>query len=169
MRKPSIKSDILLLLLVIMVFAGLLWSLTRGRRTLEMAPQEAERKPIRSPDLRKRLKELRVQIDKLDQDEDSALFAANSALEQSAFNRSQAEHVGRFGVPGHREYYMKEMARCAKEAAAERDRAASFGRKKWKLVEEFDRLLASAPPDVWPGYPDLGAGGERLSVFPSSP
>jgi hypothetical protein len=149
MLRPRMRVAILIAFALAIPSAGLLWSLSQGKRNSMVARRGVGEDAPRPEDLKKRLDELRAEIDQLSWKEHLAQVEADNEVAATASNRRQAEHVMRFGVSAHVEYYANASERSAKAAAASRVSAASFGRKRRELEEVYYRLWEFVPPDLW--------------------
>jgi type II secretory pathway component HofQ len=149
MRRPPLRYAIAFVVASVIALVGLIWSLTIGKRSpIAVRQRAAQNLPLQA-DLNRQLREYRKRINELAREEFWALVEAENEAEALAKSRGQAEHVWRYGVPAHVEYYTQMIARSSKAAAASRERAASFGRKKRELEDAFYRLWETVPPDLW--------------------
>jgi hypothetical protein len=149
MLRPRMRSAILIAFALTILSAGLLWRLSPGKRNSIVARRGMGEDAPRPEGLKKRLDELRAEIDQLYWKEHLAQVVADNEAAATASNRRQAEHVMRIGVPAHMEYHASAAERSAKAAAASRVSAASFVRKRRELEEVYYRLWEFVPPDLW--------------------
>ena len=149
MRRARLRYMIVVALASVIPLAGLIWSLTVGRRNTIIEPRRVEEDVPTGADLTTRLQRYRTQIKELARKESWALVEADNLAENLTKNRRQADHVRTYLVPAHVEYYAQEAERSLEAAAASRERAASFGRQKRELEGAFYRLWATVPPDRW--------------------
>jgi type II secretory pathway component HofQ len=149
MRRPPLRYVIVVVVAAVIALVSLIWSLTIGKRSaIAVRQRTAATLPLQA-DLNRKLQEYRTRINELTREEFWALVEAENEAKTLAKSRRQAEHVWRYGVPAHVEYYSQMMERSSKAAAATRERAASFGRKKRELEDAFYRLWETVPPNLW--------------------
>ena len=149
MRRPRPHYVIVVAAALVIPLAGLIWSLTVGKRNPNIEPQRVEEAVPSGADLTTRLQRYRAQIKELARKEYWALVEAENQSENVTKNRRQADHIRIYGVPAHVEYYAQEVERSLEAAVASRERATSFGRQKRELEDAFYRLWETVPPDLW--------------------
>jgi hypothetical protein len=149
MRRPPTRRLILAASAATILLAGLVWTLTIGKRDSKVPTQRLVADALSPGELKKRLEGYRKQIDELAREEYWALTAADNDARAIAGNRKRAEYVWQYGVPAPFEYYAEHMQRAAKAAAASRGQAVSLARKRRELEEAYYRLWESVPPDLW--------------------
>ena len=178
MRRPPLRYVIV----VASVFAlvGLIWGLTIGKRGPIAARQRAAQNLPLQADLHQQLQEYRKRINDLTRKEFWALVEAENETEALAKSRRKAEHVGRYGVPAHVEYYTQMIARSSKAAAASQERAAfsvgkngswtcllpALGDRAARSLEFFATFLVLAvTADLYPNYGPHALRVSRRAAF----